>query len=235
MNSAGVAGAWSAVRSFTPQAAPPPGRRCRRWTPNPVDGRRRERLERNGGPERGRARGRRAHHAVEQQSRGRHACRSGHGARRTASRRRLRHRDLAGRGQHDGHHHRRLQRHDENRDAHGDALDARAAAGEPAERDADSGQRRRRFEFAGHRHAVGRRTASWRRSCRSRAAIRALPACPASVTVLAGATSATFTASTAAVSASTPVTISATYNGTTRTASLTVTPPRRRLRRKQRR
>ena len=24
MNSAGVAGAWSAVRSFTPQAAPPP-------------------------------------------------------------------------------------------------------------------------------------------------------------------------------------------------------------------
>ncbi len=41
---------------------------------------------------------------------------------------------------------------------------------------------------------------------------------PASLTVLPGATSATFTTSTAAVSASTPVTISAAYNGTTRTA-----------------
>ena len=48
---------------------------------------------------------------------------------------------------------------------------------------------------------------------------------PASVTVLPGATSATFTTSTTAVSVSTPVTISATYNGTTRTASLTVSPP----------
>ena len=48
---------------------------------------------------------------------------------------------------------------------------------------------------------------------------------PASLTVAAGATSATFTISTTSVTASTPVTISATYSGTTQTASLTVTPP----------
>jgi hypothetical protein len=48
---------------------------------------------------------------------------------------------------------------------------------------------------------------------------------PASVTVNAGATNAVFNASTTSVSASTPVTISATYNGTTVTAGLTVTPP----------
>ena len=50
---------------------------------------------------------------------------------------------------------------------------------------------------------------------------------PASVTVAAGGTSATFAVSTAAVTASTAVTISGTYNGTTQSASLTVTlaPP----------
>jgi len=47
---------------------------------------------------------------------------------------------------------------------------------------------------------------------------------PSSVTVAAGATSATFTVSTSAVTASTTVTISAAYGGTTRSASLTVTP-----------
>ncbi|PYT47751.1 MAG: hypothetical protein DMG44_17175 [Acidobacteria bacterium] len=47
---------------------------------------------------------------------------------------------------------------------------------------------------------------------------------PPSVTVAAGATSATFTVSTSAVTASTTVTISAAYGGTTRSASLTVTP-----------
>ena len=45
---------------------------------------------------------------------------------------------------------------------------------------------------------------------------------PASVTVGAGATTAFFTASTSTVSASTAVTIAAVYNGTTRTAGLTV-------------
>ena len=40
-----------------------------------------------------------------------------------------------------------------------------------------------------------------------------------------GATSATFTATTFAVGVSTPVTISATYNGVTQTAGLTVAPP----------
>ncbi len=47
---------------------------------------------------------------------------------------------------------------------------------------------------------------------------------PASVTVAAGATSATFTIGTSAVSASTAVTISGTYSGVTKSASLTVTP-----------
>src|SRR5712664_4069731 len=47
---------------------------------------------------------------------------------------------------------------------------------------------------------------------------------PSSVTVAAGATSATFTVSTSAVTASTTVTISAAYGGATRSASLTVTP-----------
>lgn len=47
---------------------------------------------------------------------------------------------------------------------------------------------------------------------------------PGSVTVAAGTTSATFTVSTASVSASTSVTISGTYGGVTRSAELTVTP-----------
>jgi len=47
---------------------------------------------------------------------------------------------------------------------------------------------------------------------------------PASVTVAAGATTATFTASTSVVTASTAVTLSAAYGGVTRSASLTVQP-----------
>jgi len=47
---------------------------------------------------------------------------------------------------------------------------------------------------------------------------------PSSVTVTAGATSATFTVSTGAVAASTAVTITATYGDATRSASLNVTP-----------
>ncbi len=47
---------------------------------------------------------------------------------------------------------------------------------------------------------------------------------PASVTVAAGATSATFTASTTTVGAQTPVTISAAYGSNTRTTTLTVNP-----------
>jgi hypothetical protein len=47
---------------------------------------------------------------------------------------------------------------------------------------------------------------------------------PSSVTVAAGATSATFSVSTSAVTASTTVTISASYAGVTKTASLTVHP-----------
>ncbi|HKY05527.1 MAG TPA: hypothetical protein VJQ56_11590, partial [Blastocatellia bacterium] len=45
---------------------------------------------------------------------------------------------------------------------------------------------------------------------------------PASITVAAGATGATFTVTTRSVSSSTPVTISAAYGGVTRTATLTV-------------
>jgi len=48
---------------------------------------------------------------------------------------------------------------------------------------------------------------------------------PATVTVAAGASSATFTVNTSTVTTSTPVTISASYAGTTKTASLTVAPP----------
>lgn len=47
----------------------------------------------------------------------------------------------------------------------------------------------------------------------------------ASVTVSAGATSATFAVSTSSVGVSTPVTITAVYAGVTRTATLTVNPP----------
>ena len=47
---------------------------------------------------------------------------------------------------------------------------------------------------------------------------------PASVTVAAGATSAGFTANTSAVGANSNVTLTGTYNGTSRTATLTVTP-----------
>src|SRR4029077_20234083 len=52
----------------------------------------------------------------------------------------------------------------------------------------------------------------------------AVASVPSSVTVPAGATSATFTVSTSAVTASTTVTISGSYGGGTRSASLTVTP-----------
>jgi len=48
---------------------------------------------------------------------------------------------------------------------------------------------------------------------------------PASVTVPAGTTTKTFTAATSAVATSTLVTISAAYNGVTKTASLAVNPP----------
>jgi hypothetical protein len=48
---------------------------------------------------------------------------------------------------------------------------------------------------------------------------------PASVTVPAGAFSATFTVSTASVTASTSLTISGAFGGSTRSATLTVTPP----------
>jgi hypothetical protein len=47
---------------------------------------------------------------------------------------------------------------------------------------------------------------------------------PASVLVAAGATSATFDVSTASVTATSPVTITATYSGASQTATLTVTP-----------
>ena len=48
---------------------------------------------------------------------------------------------------------------------------------------------------------------------------------PASVTVAAGGTSATFTVTTQAVTASTSATITGSFGGATRTATLTVTPP----------
>ena len=47
---------------------------------------------------------------------------------------------------------------------------------------------------------------------------------PASVTVTAGASSASFNVTTSAVGANTSVTLTATYNGTSRTSTLTVTP-----------
>jgi hypothetical protein len=53
----------------------------------------------------------------------------------------------------------------------------------------------------------------------------AVAAVPASATVAGGATSAVFAIATSAVSAATSVTISATYDGVTRTATLTVNPP----------
>ncbi len=52
----------------------------------------------------------------------------------------------------------------------------------------------------------------------------AVASLPASVTVAAGATSATFSVSTSTVGANTNVTITGTYEGTSRTATLTVTP-----------
>jgi hypothetical protein len=53
----------------------------------------------------------------------------------------------------------------------------------------------------------------------------ATAAVPASITVPQGATGATFTVSTSAVSTETSATITATHNGVIRTATLTVTPP----------
>ena len=53
----------------------------------------------------------------------------------------------------------------------------------------------------------------------------AIATVPASVTVAAGARTATFGAATSVVGSSTPVTVSATYDGVTRTATLTVNPP----------
>jgi hypothetical protein len=50
-------------------------------------------------------------------------------------------------------------------------------------------------------------------------------AVPDSVTVPAGSTNATFTVTTTPVNTSTPVTISGSYNGSTETATLTVSPP----------
>jgi hypothetical protein len=47
---------------------------------------------------------------------------------------------------------------------------------------------------------------------------------PTSATVTAGATSANFTVTTQTVTASTPVTLSATYSGVTQSATLTVNP-----------
>ncbi len=54
---------------------------------------------------------------------------------------------------------------------------------------------------------------------------QSVAAVPASVTVPAGSQSAVFAISTSSVTASTPVTISATLNAVTKTATLTVTPP----------
>ena len=54
-------------------------------------------------------------------------------------------------------------------------------------------------------------------------------AVPASVTVAAGASSATFGVNTSAVAANTSVTITATYGGISRTTTLTVTPASTRL------
>src|SRR5207249_12189000 len=48
---------------------------------------------------------------------------------------------------------------------------------------------------------------------------------PSSVTVIAGYTSETFTVNTTTVTASTPVTITASYAGVSKTASLTIMPP----------
>jgi hypothetical protein len=48
---------------------------------------------------------------------------------------------------------------------------------------------------------------------------------PANVTVPAGATSASFTANTSSVTASSTVTVAGSYAGTTQNGSLTVTPP----------
>ena len=53
----------------------------------------------------------------------------------------------------------------------------------------------------------------------------AVASVPPSVTLGAGATSASFPISTAAVAGSTPVAITASFSGTTKTATLTVTPP----------
>jgi trimeric autotransporter adhesin len=53
----------------------------------------------------------------------------------------------------------------------------------------------------------------------------AIATVPASVTVAAGATSASFAVTTVSVTANTPVTLSATYSSVTKTATLTVTPP----------
>jgi hypothetical protein len=67
--------------------------------------------------------------------------------------------------------------------------------------------------------------AEWRRGCHAGKQCPAAASVPASVSIMKAKTTKTFTVTTANVASATTVTISATYNGTTAMAQLTVNPP----------
>ena len=186
-----------------------------------VDRRRWQRVQRHGRRERRRAQ-RHGHLALEQQpGRGRRA-----GQRHRAHQRLHRHvhdHDLRGAGQHSGRDHGVAQRHEPDGHADRDARNGASACRDPAEPGLSP------CSVAGGTGVQGTLVAVGRRACGRRRdrAVEQQPrrgGVPASVTVAGGATSAAFAVSTSAVTTATTVTISATYNGVTRTANLTVTP-----------
>src|SRR3989442_1367845 len=185
-----------------------------------LDGRRGNCVERNGGVELGCTGRRRADRAIEQPTGRGQRARERDGAGQQLHRD-VCDRDIAGVSEHDGHHHRRLQRDDENGDVDGDAR--WRASGDAAESGGGLIGGGRLGRPGGGR--VVDRCASVGAAVSLSSSNPGVASVPATVTVLSGNSGASFSISTTAVSASTTVTITGTYNGTTRRATITVTPP----------
>ena len=169
-------GAWSAVRSFTPQAAPPPAALSSAGR-QPVDRRRRERVQRHRRPERRRARRRRVDLAVEQQPGGGQRAGDDHGAAERL------HRDVH---DHDVARSPRARRSRSRPRYNGTTRTAtltvtpqrRRRRREPAEPRGEPVERGRRLgAHVGVRDAVGRRARGRRGRVACRAATRPWPAC----------------------------------------------------------
>ena len=160
VNAVGIVGPWSAVRSFTPGAAPPPATLGSLDTnPSTVVG---------GNPSSGTvvlSVGAPFGGALIALSSSNPAVASVPPTVLAAGQqlhRDVHDHDLTGGGQHNGHRDRRLQRHDKNRGAHGYAIGARPTGGESAGPDAQPDERRGRFDVARHGRVVGQCPATWR-------------------------------------------------------------------------